>query len=220
MKNFLKSGLLVAVAVMSLAGSSNAAVLSLGGLATSSVSSFNNVAWTLAVTYTPAVSGPVASITAATLTIGAQSFSLRTTGTNVDEIFVKAVAGANNDTMFIRSDFTVPAGAYTGFAGGIAGFATFGAPTQTETGLTVTGSELTSAIATEANISGLGSTVGNTISGTVQFIDTNFSSSTVTLNGTVPAPEPGSVAVLCGLGLIVGRRVLKSRSSKKQEVAA
>ena len=40
----------------------------------------------------------------------------------------------------------------------------------------------------------------------------------VDLTGFVAVPEPGSIALLSGLGLVVGRRLLKRRA-KKQEAA-
>ena len=208
MKNFLKSGLLVAVAVMSLAGSSQAGVLTFGGTTgTNATTAFSNVAWTMALTYTANAGGPVAALTAGSLKIGGETFALLTAGPPApNTLTVAVVAGTNNDTLAVNAYFQ--ASTPGGFGGIVALLTPF----------TVTGTDIVgSALATEANIQNLGATVGNTFTGSFLPV---LPSVPVILSGTVPAPEPGSIAVLCGLGLIVGRRVLKSRSSKKQEVAA
>ncbi|MEI7700462.1 MAG: hypothetical protein WCK86_11745 [Planctomycetia bacterium] len=205
MKNFLKSGLLVAVAVMSLASSSQAGVLGFSGTTTAGSSSpFASKAWSLALTYTANNSGPTAVVTAATLVIGSETFGLNT-GFGSPQLALTPVAGTNNDTMSIQGFFnnSVPG------AVGNGGFSFLN--------LTLTGTnDITGLAASDANVQLLGATIGNTVTGNFAF----GTGLTAVLNGSVPAPEPGSIAVLCGLGLIVGRRVLKSRSSKKQEVAA
>jgi len=73
--------------------------------------------------------------------------------------------------------------------------------------------------ATDANIAAL-TKLGTTVSGTVLNISGLGGGflSNITLNGSVVAPEPGSIALLSGLGLVVGRRLLKRRA-KKQEAA-
>jgi len=68
--------------------------------------------------------------------------------------------------------------------------------------------------ASDANIAAL-SKLGNAV--TASFTDTSANS--ITFTGSVIAPEPGSVAILGGLGLVVGRRIWKRRSAKKQNVA-
>jgi len=207
MKNFLKSGLLVAVAVMSLASSSNAGVLGFSGTTgTHTTPAFSNVAWTMALTYTANAGGPVAAITAGSLTIGGEIFALDLTPLAPNTLTVASVTGLKNDTLAINAYFeaSTPGG--------------FGTAVALLSPFTVTGTDIVgAAVATDTNIQNLGATIGNTFTG--QFLAV-LPGVPVTLNGSVPAPEPGSIAVLCGLGLIVGRRVLKSRSSKKQEVAA
>jgi len=69
--------------------------------------------------------------------------------------------------------------------------------------------------ATDANIAAL-SKLGNAVSGNF----TDLSANSITFTGSVIAPEPGSVAILTGLGLVVGRRIWKRRSAKKQNVVA
>lgn len=74
--------------------------------------------------------------------------------------------------------------------------------------------------ATDANIQAL-TKVGTTVNGTVLNISGLGGAgpfNTITLTGSVVAPEPGSIALLSGLGLVVGRRLLKRRA-KKQEAA-
>jgi len=207
MKNFLKSGLLVAVAVMSLAGTSNAGILNFGGttgtILDGSKAGFDNIAWTLSVTFTGAVTPLTnASITAATLVLSAATpVTYAFTGTpgtltvnggtdKIDIAGINLVNGGYGDfgtlTFSLSSTFNAPPGA----------------------------------IADEATVMALGTAIGSTYTGTFAFQNGPNSPGSVFLNGSVAAPEPGSIAVLCGLGLIVGRRVLKSRSSKKQEVAA
>jgi hypothetical protein len=161
----------------------------------------------MALTYTANAGGPVAALTAGSLKIGGETFALLTAGPPVpNTLTVAVVAGTNNDTLAVNAYFQ--ASTPGGFGSIVAVLAPF----------TVTGSDIVgSALATEVNIQNLGTTVDNTFTGSFLPV---LPSVPVALNGTVPAPEPGSVAVLCGLGLIVGRRVLKSRSSKKQEVAA
>ena len=204
MKNFLKSGLLVAVAVMSLAGSSNAGILNFGGT-TSALSKpgFDNIAWTLSVTFTGAVTPAVnATITAATLVLSTPTpVTYAHTGTpgtltvngGTDKIDIAGLILVNGSFAdFGTLTFSV--------------YSTFNAPPA--------------AIADEATVIALGTAIGSTYTGTFAFLNGANVPGSVFLNGSVAAPEPGSIAVLCGLGLIVGRRVLKSRSSKKQEVAA
>lgn len=72
---------------------------------------------------------------------------------------------------------------------------------------------ITPLTATDANIAAL-SGVGNAVSGKL----TDLSGNSITFTGSVVAPEPGSIALLSGLGLVVGRRLLKRRA-KKQEAA-
>ncbi|MFN5199111.1 MAG: hypothetical protein ACK5MS_17655, partial [Planctomyces sp.] len=78
-------------------------------------------------------------------------------------------------------------------------------------GLTVQGkADVASAIASDANISLLAA-LGNSVSGpsSVTLFDTVLGVVTVTLNGSVPVPEPSSLGILACLGLVVGRRVYK-----------
>ncbi|MFN9079277.1 MAG: PEP-CTERM sorting domain-containing protein, partial [Planctomyces sp.] len=53
--------------------------------------------------------------------------------------------------------------------------------------------------------------LGNTVSGpsSVTLFDLGLGTVSITLNGSVPVPEPSSIGILAGLGLVVGRRVYK-----------
>jgi len=206
MKNFLKSGLLVAVAVMSLASSSQAGIMTFSGKtsnASTGYAAYNNIGWTVAFTYTASPTPAAAVIAGTTLTFAKstpETFTLSpllSSGTlTVDSVADTITTGGSllfNPAFGRLSSFVVTSA--------------YNAP---------------AAVADDATLQALGTTMNTTFTGTFQFFDNTGSTllGSVDLNGSVPAPEPGSIAVLCGLGLIVGRRVLKSRSSKKQEVAA
>jgi len=73
--------------------------------------------------------------------------------------------------------------------------------------------------ATGANVQAL-ARVGASVTGNI-FDTGTFGTAfqNITLSGSVVAPEPGTFALLGGLGLVVGRRIWKRRSAKKQNVA-
>jgi len=200
MKNMFKAGLMVALTVISTAASSQAGVLGFTGTTTSGSSTpFASQAWALAVTYTQNLSGATAAITAATLTIGTETFTLNT-GFGTPQIAVTPVTGVNNDQMTLQGFFnnSTPGGVGNG------GFSFLN--------LTLAGTaDIVGTAASDTNIQALGAKIGTPISGTFAF-GTGLSA---TLNGSVPAPEPGSIALLSGLGLIVGRRMLKRRAAKQ-----
>jgi hypothetical protein len=200
MKNLFKAGLMVALAVISTATSSQAGVLGFTGTTTSGSSApLNSKAWSLALTYTENLSGSAAAITAATLTIGTETFLLNT-GFGTPQIVVTPVTGANNDQLGITAFFSnsTPGGVGNG------GFSFLN--------LIVNGTaDITGLAASDANIQALGAKIATPVTGGFAF-GTGLNA---TLNGSVPAPEPGSIALLSGLGLIVGRRMLKRRAAKQ-----
>jgi len=203
MKNLFKAGLMVALAVISTAASSQAGILKFGGTTQSSAPTpFNSKSWALALTYTANNGGAVATVTAASLTIGAETFLLKTSGAaNAPTITVNSVTGANNDTLGIVLEFqgSTPGG--------------YGSIISLLSPFTVNGTDdVASAIASDVNIQTLGAKIGNTFAG--QFLPV-LPGQPIALSGSVPAPEPGSIALLSGLGLIVGRRMLKRRSAKQ-----
>jgi len=73
--------------------------------------------------------------------------------------------------------------------------------------------------ATNANVQAL-ARLGASVTGNIFDTGTFGTAFTnITLTGSVIAPEPSTVALLSGLGLVIGRRVWKRRSAKKQNVA-
>ena len=201
MKNLFKAGLMVALAVISTAASSQAGILKFGGTTLGSAPvPFDSKSWSLALTYTANNGGPTAAITAATLTIGAETFLLKTAGAaNAPVLTVNAVAG--NDSLSIVAEFqaSTPGG--------------FGSTFSLLSPFAVNGTDdIGAAIASDANVQTLGAKIGNTFAG--QFLPV-LPGQPVILSGSVPAPEPGSIALLSGLGLIVGRRMLKRRAAKQ-----
>lgn len=207
MKNLFKAGLMVALTVISTAASSQAGVLNFSGTAPGTAPApFTSQPWALALTYTANNGGPVATITAATLTIGAETFLLKTVGAaNAPAITVTSVAGANNDQLGIVAEFEASTPG------------NFGQTFTLLSPFTVFGTDdVGAAIASDANIQTLGAKIGNTFMG--QFMPFPPGQAFF-LSGSVPAPEPGSIALLSGLGLIVGRRMLKRRAAKQDVVA-
>ena len=206
MKNLFKAGLMVALAVISTATSSQAAVLNSlrfeGTTTAASSAPLASMAWSLFLTYVPNPTGAVAGISAATLKIGTETFVMNTF--SGPKIIVTPVAGSNNDKLDIQAFFnnSVPGTVGNG------GFAYLN--------LTVSGtSDIVGSAASDANIQALGGTIRTPVSGTFDFGPSSPPYLVAYLNGSVPAPEPGSIALLSGLGLIVGRRMLKRRGAKQ-----
>ncbi len=201
MKNMFKAGLMVALTVISTAASSQAGVLNFGGTTLGTAPApFTSQAWSLVLTYTANNGGPTAAITAATLTIGAETFLLKTVGaSNAPVLTVNALAG--NDSFGIVAEFqgSTPGG--------------YGSTFSLLSPFTVYGTDdIGAAIASDANVQTLGAKIGNTFAGQFLAVPTG---QPIQLSGIVPAPEPGSIALLSGLGLIVGRRMLKRRAAKQ-----
>ena len=213
----MKRMLLVLAVVMGMTASASAEQIYFRGTASATGTNsnlFNGRLWTLLVTYTPAVSGP-ASITAASLFFYSndatnhknETFNLIAPSTVSNSIVVTQTGGTNNDTLTLDPEF---------------GPSELGRGTQAAyiTNLVVTGTtDVSNTNGTAANIAAL-SAFGNTVGGTLQVFPSLSGGFTtnITLNGNVAVPEPGSIALLSGLGLVVGRRLLKRRA-KKQEAA-
>lgn len=174
---------------------SQAGVLGFGGVTSSGDPAYNNLEWSLLLTYTANNGGPTASITAATLSIGTSSYALNTAGT-ADSLTVNSVAGANNDTISFGMDFLGSGGV------GTAAFIL--------SGLTLNGKTDVSAIASDANILALAAPP-NTLTGGLLVLVPGPSTGVISLSGSIPVPEPGSIAILSGLAIVVGRRYLKRR---------
>lgn len=205
MKNMFKAGLMVALAIISTAASSQAGILKFSGTTLSTAPTpFNSKGWALALTYTANNGGPTAAITAATLTIGAETFVLKTVGAaNAPVVTVNSVVGVDNLSIVAEFQASTPGG--------------YGATFSLLSPFTVNGTDdVGAAIASDVNVQTLGAKIGNGFSG--QFLPV-LPGQPVLFSGTVPAPEPGSIALLSGLGLIVGRRMLKRRAAKQNVIA-
>lgn len=174
-----------------------AGVLAFGGTTASTDSNYNGLGWNISLTYTANNAGPTANITAAVLTLGASSYLLNTSG-QADTLTVNSVGGANNDTITFAMDFV--------------GASSFGTTFFALTGLTINGKTDVPAIASDANIAALAA-IRNTVTGGNLVVVPGPSSGLITLSGSIPVPEPGSVALLSGLAIVVGRRLLKRRTA-------
>ena len=209
MIEFLKAAFTACVAVVAAAGSVSAAQVYLTGTAKEDVSSVTST-WTLLVDYTPTTtSGIIASVTSA-------DFRINRSGTIYQWNVLKSssqnrirIAGAQTAYdlgLRFQGPANAPAGATTGI-------------NQADVNLTVGGgTTLANQEASEANISLLTST--STVLQGQFIVDTEFPFSTdgvLTLDG-LPAsaiPEPGSMLLLSGLGLVAGRRVMARRRQQK-----
>jgi hypothetical protein len=69
----------------------------------------------------------------------------------------------------------------------------------------------------QANVNSMLS-AGTTYVGYFDYTDLN-GLQTVALSGTIPVPEPGSIGLLAGLGMVCGRRIWRRRQQKKAEAA-
>jgi len=175
-----------------------AGVLRFGGTTSSGDAAYNGLGWVLSLTYTANNAGPSANITAAVLTIGNSNYLLNTGGTFSDTLTVTQVSGANNDTIVFAMDFV--------------GTPSFGSAAFILSALTLNGKTDVSAIASDANIAALAA-INNTLTGGSLVVVPGPNTALITLNGAIPAPEPGSVALLSGLAIVVGRRLLKRRAT-------
>jgi hypothetical protein len=175
------------MACLGMVSQSQAGVLKLAGTTSSATGVFDNLVWSFDAVYTQNLAGAAAVITSGVLKLGTTTLNVNT-GTAGDTITVTVDPGVNDDRLVIAFDY--------GSSG---------------TGLTVQGkADVASAIASDANISLLAA-LGNSVSGpsSVTLFDTVLGVVTVTLNGSVPVPEPSSLGILACLGLVVGRGVYK-----------
>jgi len=211
----MKRMLLILAVVMGLTASVSAEQIYFRGTAASANALFSGRLWTMLLTYTPNASGP-ATFAAATLFFYSnnatnyrnESFNLiaATTEGLTNTITVVQNAGVNNDSLSISSEL----GPSDLGRGSTAAFIN---------GFTVTGTtDVGNTNGTAANMKALGE-IGNSVAGTLTLLPRlSGVSSVIIFTGLVAVPKPGSIALLSGLGLVVGRRLLKRRA-KKQETA-
>lgn len=164
--------------------------------------------WFMKVQYTPNGSGSAATALSGTLELSGNTLNFDTVAVGVGPATSPVLTieeGSPSDRVSILAGLTG-----TGGKSGI--LSSFYSPA---TGIDIG----VNPNATDANIAAL-TNLGTTVSGTVLNISGLGGGflSNITLNGSVVAPEPGSIALLSGLGLVVGRRLLKRRA-KKQEAA-
>ena len=216
MKALMRAALAACVAVVAAAGPANAAQVFLYGKAVEDSGSNVVSDWTLAVTYTevpPGGTDIAAPITAAVLTIDRLGTIYTWNTPKSDSLTrIRIAEGLTSYTLSVDFDggASTPAGATTG-------------TTRSELNMVIGGATPVGAqVATQANVDLLTSTA-TVINGTFR-ISPEAPFNTFTLLplagfASVPVPEPGSVMLLSGLGLVAGRRVIARRRQKKAEKA-
>ena len=159
--------------------------------------------WLMKVNYTPNNSGATASALTGTLELssGTVDFTSITVFGTTTTPLLSIEEGGPLDRVSIVSGLSD--------GGSKAGLLNFYSPfTGIDIGLNPN--------ATDSNIAAL-TKLGVAVSGSV----TNLSGfgGNLVLSGSVVAPEPGTFALLGGLGLVVGRRIWKRRSARTQNAA-
>ena len=203
MVSYLKAAVLACAVAIAASGSANAAQLMLTGKVIGPASDIGKT-FSLIANYTPSATS-AAVINNATLVVGAQTWNSLLGGSSP----AITIASAKNA-------FTI-AGQFGGSNPDDVG------NTFTSLSLTVTGTPVSLAQATEANINSIFAS-RTTALGTLTIIGNvtgNFGGNSITLEGNLPSavPEPGSLLVLGGLGLFVGRRMMVRRQNKAASVA-
>ena len=208
MVKFLKAALAACVAVVAAAGSASAGVIYLAGTATEDKSPFVVSSWTLSVTYGSPLASPddfLADVTGA-------EFRINRNGT----LFVWDTL---NSSSMNRVRISVDQKAYdlgVRFQGPAIGTSTGNSQSDLDFKIRAP-SAVAARVASEANIAFLTSTA-TTVEG---YFDVDSQSpfdtfGRLTLDGTPQAvPEPGSMLLLSGLGLVAGRRVMARRRQQK-----
>ncbi|MFM7168358.1 MAG: PEP-CTERM sorting domain-containing protein [Planctomycetaceae bacterium] len=177
----------------------DAGVLNLAGQTTSTKAAYDLKAWTLSLVFTPNPAGPAATIASATLTIDGTSFLLDT-ASDPKTVTVTPDVGLNDDRLYINANF-LSSGA-------------FGTNTAVLVDMVVAGKvDISPALATDANIQAL-AVPGNLVKSGTFVLNPSIGGGTalISFTGAVVTPEPGSVALLGGLGLVLSIRWLRRRS--------
>jgi hypothetical protein len=208
MIKFLKAALAACVAVVAAAGPASAGVVYLAGTAVEDQSPFVVSSWTLNVTY----GLPLASPNDFRADVTAAEFRINRNGT----LFVwDTLKTSSMNRIRISTDLK----AYdlgVRFDGPANGTSTGGF--QSDVDITVRAPAAVAArVASEANIAFLTSTA-TSVDGTFDVdLQSPFDSfDRLTLDGIPQAvPEPGSMLLLSGLGLVAGRRVMARRRQQK-----
>lgn len=209
MIKFLKAAFTACVAVVAAAGSVSAAQVYLTGTATEDASNVTST-WTLLVHYTPTTLPDIAApITMADFRLNRggtiYQWNMLTTSSQ-NRIRIAGALTAYDLGLRFQGPANAPAGATTGI-------------NQADVNLTVGGgTTLANQEASEANINLL--TATSTVVQGQFIVDTESPFDTygvLTLDGTPASaiPEPGSMLLLSGLGLVAGRRVMARRRQQK-----
>jgi len=214
MKSVLRLAAFVLAAAVS-AATGQAAILSFSGLATPGIVSPSTPAgfldgassFSLLVNYNESATSTTTSINSSVLTI------FRSTGS--PKVFLGAQPGSqmlfaagNPTTLTVSMNYLNIAN-----AGGAEPVT--GSLTLNFTG----GGQLPNTALTAANISQL-LAAGTVYSGTITGLNGLFAPGAASFNGAIPVPEPGSIGLLTGLGMVAGRRIWRRRQQKKAEAAA
>ena len=206
MVSYFKAAVLACAVAIAASGSANAAQLLLTGKVIGPVADIGKT-FSLSVNYAPSATS-AAVINSATLVVGAQTWSSLLGGIGQNPAITIASA---------KNAFTI-AGQFGGSTPGNVG------DIITSLSLNVTSATPVAAQqATEDNINAIFASRSSAL-GTLTIVGNtagNFGGNILNLEGSLPAavPEPGSLLVLGGLGLFVGRRMMVRRQNKVASVA-
>lgn len=207
MVSYFKAAVLACAVAIAASGSANAAQLLLTGKVIGPLADVGKT-FSLTATYTASTTS-TAVINSATLVVGAQTWSTLLGGIGQNPAITIASA---------KNAFTI-AGQFGGSSPGSVG------DIFTSLSLNVTtATPVAAAQATATNIDAILSTRSSAL-GTLTIVSTSsstgFGGNVLNLEGDPlsAVPEPGSLLVLGGLGLFVGRRMMVRRQNKATSVA-
>jgi hypothetical protein len=211
MKALLRAAITACVAAIAVTGSASAAQIYLYGTAEEEVAPNVQSPWTLLVTYTPSTTYR-ADVTAAVFQV--TRFGTTYTWNSLESstqnrIRISSFKNAYDLSIRFQGPSSTPIGSTTG-------------QFQADVDITVGGGAVVALReATEANVNLLTST-GSLVGGKF-LVDPDLPFDTdgmLPLDGVPrPVPEPTSVMLLSGLGLVAGRRVMARRRQKAAEKA-
>ncbi|MFM7036369.1 MAG: PEP-CTERM sorting domain-containing protein [Planctomycetaceae bacterium] len=214
MIKFFKAALAACVAVVAAAGPASAAVVYLSGSSEDNTAPLNVSAWTLSLDYTPS--------TGTKAVVNSAVFSVNRAGTQYvwntlkapGEIFVAASKTAYDVTLKFQG------------AAAITGPVPAGAPTnvgffQADIDTLTVGGGIPAVAARQATLANITYLTANATVLQGKFLADPFfraGGGFLRLNGDpagITVPEPGSMLLLSGLGLVAGRRVIARRRQQK-----